>query len=120
MALTPHFALHCVKAGAPAALGHPELHVCLACGTPWWGALVPKRWAKRSVTRHAIRRQVYALASLVQGPYPAAVWVVRLRRSFDPRTFISASSAALKAAVRAELAQLFAAAGLSSTAGNTP
>src|SRR5256885_7500066 len=27
----------------------------------WLGAMVPKRWARRSVTRHTIKRQIYAV-----------------------------------------------------------
>jgi ribonuclease P protein component len=29
----------------------------------WLGAMVPKRWARRSVTRHTIKRQIYAVSS---------------------------------------------------------
>lgn len=80
----------------------------------WIGPLVPKRWAKRSVTRHAIKRQAYAVAEAsapaLQGQPIRAAYVVRLRAGFDRKQFVSACSDTLKAAVRAELQQLFAAA----------
>lgn len=86
----------------------------LAYPQVWIGPLVPKRWAKRSVTRHAIKRQVYAVAEgcapqLAGLPHQAA-YVVRLRAGFDRKHFTSACSDTLKAAVRAELVQLFASA----------
>ena len=124
---TAHFALHrLVLEGAQAAAeppssgpgslpsvqgpqalfavpGQPEL-------TVWLGPLVPKRWAKRSVTRHAIKRQIYAVgqayASQLQG-LPKAAYVVRLKSGFDPKQFVSACSEPLKAAVRKEMQQLF-------------
>ena len=77
----------------------------------WLGALVPKRWAKRSVTRHTIKRQIYAVASEFDAQLqalPPAAYVVRLRAGFDRKQFISATSGPLKRAVRAELQQLLA------------
>lgn len=73
----------------------------------WMGAMVPKRWAKRAVTRNTIKRQIYAVSQGVEPPLQAAAHVVRLRAGFDKTRFISATSAVLKAAVRAELQQLF-------------
>jgi ribonuclease P protein component len=69
--------------------------------------LVPKRWARRAVTRNAIRRQIYATAPAAVA-LPVAAHVVRLRSGFDRSHFVSASSAALKHAVREELQQLWA------------
>jgi ribonuclease P protein component len=69
------------------------------------GALIPKRWAKRSVTRNAIKRQIYTVSAATS--LPSAAHVVRLRCGFDRKQFVSASSDALKAAVRGELLQLF-------------
>ena len=71
----------------------------------WMGALIPKRWAKRSVTRNAIKRQIYAVSAALR--LPAAAHVVRLRAGFDRKQFVSASSDALKTAARGELQQLF-------------
>ena len=69
--------------------------------------MVPKRWAKRAVTRNAIKRQIYTVSQTLETPLPAAAHVVRLRAGFDRTKFISASSDALKRAVRGELQQLF-------------
>ena len=74
----------------------------------WLGAMVPKRWARRAVTRNAIKRQIYAVSAALESPLPQAAHVVRLRATFDRKQFVSASSCALKQAVRAELVQLFA------------
>ena len=72
--------------------------------------MVPKRWAKKAVTRNAIRRQIYNVSVEFESAFPIAAHVVRLRSTFDAAIFASASSLALKRAVRAELLQLFAAA----------
>ncbi len=74
----------------------------------WLGAMVPKRWARRAVTRNAIKRQIYNVSANFADALPCAAHVVRLRSEFDRKQFISASSDALKAAVRTELEQLFA------------
>jgi ribonuclease P protein component len=74
----------------------------------WLGAMVPKRWARRSVTRHAIKRQIYAVAFEHEAALAHAAYVVRLRSGFDRKQFVSATSDPLKAAVRQELQQLFA------------
>ena len=52
--------------------------------------MVPKRWARRAVTRNAIRRQIYAVTGSLQPPLPAAVHLVRLRAAFAPAQFPSA------------------------------
>ena len=69
--------------------------------------MVPKRWAKRAVTRNAIKRQIYNVSPQFQHSLPAHAHLVRLRAAFDRTQFVSASSLALKAAVRAELLDLF-------------
>ena len=74
---------------------------------PRIGAVVPKRLAKRAVTRNTIKRQIYAAASMRSNQATAAQ-VVRLRREFDRKFFVSATSSLLKKAVREELLQLFA------------
>lgn len=71
----------------------------------WLGAIVPKRHAKRSVTRSLMKRQIRA-AFADQPALPHGLWVVRLRAPFDRKLFPSAASDALRAAVHAELAQL--------------
>ena len=73
----------------------------------WLGAMVPKRWARRAVTRNAIKRQIYAVSQRFAERMPIASHVVRLRTGFDRKQFISATSEPLKLAVRQELEQLF-------------
>ncbi len=70
--------------------------------------MVPKRWAKRAVTRNAIKRQIYSVSAQFEPHLGVAAHVVRLRAGFDRKQFVSASSELLKSAVRAELLSLFA------------
>ena len=69
--------------------------------------MVPKRWAKRAVTRNGIKRQIYSVSAAFAARLPAAAHVVRLRTEFARAEFPSAWSDALKARVRGELLQLF-------------
>lgn len=69
----------------------------------WWGVVVPKRHARRSVTRSLLKRQIRSCAAGVGATLAAGLWVVRLRAPFDPKTYPSAASDALKQAARAEL-----------------
>lgn len=115
VARTAHFVLH--RAALDTALPVPPgaTNTDTAAAAPvlfpvqavWFGAMVPKRWAKRAVTRNAIKRQIYNLSSAMQSTFPAAAHVVRLRSTFDRQQYTSASSELLKAGVRAELQQLF-------------
>ena len=73
----------------------------------WLGAMVPKRWARRAVTRNALRRQIYEASRRWSTGVPEAAWVIRLRAEFSRQQFVSASSVALKQAARAELDALF-------------
>jgi len=73
----------------------------------WLGAMVPKRWAKRAVTRNAIKRQIYNVSAEFESALNDRAHLVRLRSGFDRAQFVSATSEALKSAVRAELVQLF-------------
>lgn len=107
---TAHFALHRVNLPTgPESDGRQALFaVSAAIGPePWMGALVPKRWAKRAVTRNTVKRQIYAVSAQFQETLPPAAHVVRLRSAFDRKEFVSATSEALKGAVRAELTELF-------------
>ena len=72
----------------------------------WIGAMVPKRWAKRAVTRNAIKRQIYTVIAEFSRMYLQAAFVVRLRSSFARTEFASAVSDQLKQAVRTELQTL--------------
>jgi len=74
----------------------------------WLGMVVPKRHARRSVTRTLIKRQVREAMRHHQSGLKPGLWVVRLRAPFDKAQFPSAASDALRATVRAELTQLFA------------
>ncbi len=71
------------------------------------GAMVPKRWARRAVTRNTIKRQIYSVGAEFDSVLCIAPHVVRLRASFDKTQFPSATSDMLKTAVRCELRQLF-------------
>jgi ribonuclease P protein component len=108
LARTAHFALHranlVLEVPATAAPRAPLFsHACV-----WLGAMVPKRWAKRAVTRNAIKRQIYTVSAQFEPHLGLAAHVVRLRAGFDRKQFLSASSDLLKSAVRAELLSLFA------------
>jgi ribonuclease P protein component len=73
----------------------------------WLGFVVPKRHAKRSVTRNLIRRQIRPAMSAHSPSLGSGVWIVRLRSSFDARQFHSASSEAFKCYMSSELKLLF-------------
>lgn len=82
-----------------------------AAAAAWLGTVVPKRHARRGVTRSLLKREMRAAASRPgasgQPGLPAGVWVVRLRAPFDRARFVSAASPALRDAARAELEALF-------------
>lgn len=69
----------------------------------WIGAIVPKRWAKHAVTRNTIKRQIYCAGESFGDRLSVDAYVVRLRKKFDKSIFISATSDALKRAVRVEV-----------------
>jgi ribonuclease P protein component len=68
---------------------------------------VPKRHARRAVTRTLIKRQIRAALSRRdtpgQRPLRTGLWVVRLRAPFDHSSFASAASGALRGAASSEL-----------------
>ncbi|RZL86531.1 MAG: ribonuclease P protein component [Variovorax sp.] len=101
VARTAHFALHRCALDAP-----PGATPLFDTQEVWLGAMVPKRWARRAVTRNAIKRQIYTVSAASEASLPHAAHVVRLRSGFDLKEFVSAASDKLKAAVRAELQQL--------------
>ena len=111
VAKTPHFALHC-NALATKAPATPSVKPVVDAPAlfreqdMWIGAMVPKRWAKRAVTRNAIKRQIYTVSADFSHQYPQAAFVVRLRSSFARTEFASAVSDQLKQAVRAEVQAL--------------
>ena len=103
VAKTPHFALH--RLALTAQEGQRPL---FPRSDTWMGVMLPKRWARRAVTRNAIRRQIYEVSRAAGSALPQAALVVCLRSEFSRKQFVSASSDALKTAVRAELIQLMA------------
>jgi len=103
VAKTAHFALHST------GLGHATgARMLFPVADTWLGVLLPKRWARRAVTRNAIRRQIYETARAMAPVLPQAALVVRLRSEFSRKQFLSATSEVLKRAVRAELELLLA------------
>lgn len=110
VANTEHFALHRVdltlisEAIGQSGLTKTSNHVRSSEG--FVGAMLPKKWAKRAVTRNAIRRQVYRVSEQLNQNAPAFVHVVRMKKGLDPKTFFSASSVALKSAIYQELFDL--------------
>lgn len=119
-ARSPHFVVHHLATGPqrrivkPAAPLVPELSTGdaperreVVDNSPpdhqWLGVVVPKRHAKRAVTRALIKRQMRAAVARHAGGLPQGLWVLRLRSPFDPKQFPSARSEALRIAVRSEL-----------------
>jgi len=72
----------------------------------WLGTVVPKRLAKRSVTRNLLKRQMRNAMLAHAAALPAGLWVLRLRSPFAREQFVSAASQALRQAAGAELGQL--------------
>jgi ribonuclease P protein component len=73
----------------------------------WLGTVVPKRHARRSVTRSLMKRQMHA-AFEREPDLPSGLWVLRLRSAFDVKRFPSAASDLLRRTVRQELDALLA------------
>jgi ribonuclease P protein component len=76
--------------------------------TVWMGCMVPKRHARRAVTRNLIKRQMRAAIERRDGALPHGLWLVRLHAGFASAQFPSAASPALALAVRGELDALLA------------
>lgn len=72
------------------------------------GLVVPKRHAKRSVTRNLIKRQARCAFDARTALMAGGNWVLRLRAPFDAKHFVSAASPALNTGVRDEIGRLFA------------
>jgi ribonuclease P protein component len=95
-----------MSSGIVASTLHFALHQQTSATHSRIGAVVPKRWARKAVSRNLIKRQIYALGRDQWASLFSADRVIRLRKNFDAQRFTSASSVHLKAAVRAELQQL--------------
>lgn len=76
----------------------------------WLGSVVPKRHAKRAVTRSLLKRQIRAAVArqVEAGALPPGLWLVRLKAPFATAQFPSAASDALRRAARGELDALLA------------
>ena len=113
IAKTEHFALHCNNLDATGSQKLPGKPTGKLPAIPlfplqdvWIGAMVPKRWAKLAVTRNTIKRQIYTVSAGFLHNYPQAAFVVRLRKEFSRKEFLSATSDCLKETVRAEIVAL--------------
>jgi ribonuclease P protein component len=73
----------------------------------WLGAVVPKRHAKRAVTRTMLKRQIRRAMTAAPSPLQEGLWVVRLRAPFDRAVYKSATSDALVKVVSDELQTAF-------------
>jgi len=125
-ARSPHFAVHHLAAapqqrsrplrnplvpelstaGAPASgdiVDNPARAPAAEPAALWLGTVVPKRHAKRAVTRNLVKRQMRAAVARHAALLPRGLWVLRLRSPIDRQQFASAASDALRCAVRNEL-----------------
>jgi ribonuclease P protein component len=115
-----HFAVHHVAAGLSAlAKGRKQAVESklstgdeTSCPQPvdelpangWWlGLVVPKRHARRAVTRNLIKRQMRCVMTEQAEHLPQGLWVLRLKTVFDRSRFASPGSVALRQAARDEL-----------------
>lgn len=117
-ARSPHFAIHHL-ADSPQPVGRTSVHELSTDGAPdrdkavdeslaqrsdlWIGAVVPKRHARRSVTRVLIKRQIRRSFGAHETRLAPGLWVVRLRAPFDTARFRSAASLELRRATGDEL-----------------
>lgn len=85
--------------------GPPPIPAC-APTERWLGLVVPKRYARRAVTRNLIKRQMRTLMAAQAATLPAGLWVLRLKSPFDRAQFSSPASDRLRDAARDELALL--------------
>ena len=72
------------------------------------GMVVPKRNARRSVTRNLVKRHIRAAfdEEFRHARLASGAWIVRLRSPLDKKLFVSAKSELLAETVRKELADL--------------
>ena len=82
-----------------------ELPPALPVGC-WLGLVVPKRHARRAVTRSLLKRQMRALMERQAEALAPGLWVLRLKAPFDRKQFVSPASAPLRSSVHDELALL--------------
>ncbi|PXW99469.1 ribonuclease P protein component [Sphaerotilus hippei] len=70
------------------------------------GLVVPKRHAKRSVTRNLVKRHCRVAIDRHLPQLAVGDWVLRLRAPIDRKVFTSASSSVLADGLRAEIEQV--------------
>ncbi len=71
--------------------------------------MVPKRQARRAVTRNLLKRHMKDCFSRHAAALPKGLWLLRLHSGFPRTDYPSARSTALAAAVRDELDRLLVA-----------
>ena len=76
----------------------------------WLGCMVPKRQARRAVTRNLLKRQMRESFRRHAEQLPTGLWLLRLHAGFPVAGYPSARSEALAEAARTELDRLLAAA----------
>ncbi len=72
----------------------------------WLGLVVPKRHARRAVTRNLLKRQMRAVMEAQAGALAPGLWVLRLKSPFDRQQFVSPASDPLCRCAHDELAGL--------------
>lgn len=112
-ARSPHFMVHFLPGGAsgaelstgvvPGGDDPVDDFVDSPCGSWRLGLVVPKRHARRAVTRNAVKRQLRAAVSLRLLGLPPGDWVVRLRAPIPKKDFPSARSETLLNLLRGEI-----------------
>lgn len=90
------------------AVDDPDRQAPDAC---WFGAVVPKRHARRAATRNLLKRQIRAAMLRHEPRLARGLWLVRVRAPFERARYHAATSPALCAAARDELEQLLGRAG---------
>jgi len=76
-------------------------------GKQKFGALVPKRWAKRAVTRNTVKRQIFNVFSEFQPKLQTEhAMVIRLRKEIKKIDYKSARSTELIKKIQSELHEL--------------
>lgn len=95
---------------APAAAPPVDDSELRAIASVWLGAVVPKRHARRAVTRSLLKRQIRNVVADGAAALENGLWVVRLRAPFDRAAFPSAASDLLRQQARSELQAVLAAA----------
>lgn len=75
----------------------------LALAGCWLGLVVPKRHARRSVTRNLLKRQMREVMAAQADSLAPGLWVLRLKAPFDRKLFTSPASDPLRHTAHDEL-----------------